>query len=893
MEDLVINSERLALEAASLAGVDLSMPRIKRNLSQIIETGNQLYNRTVGASANREASEVRASILFASRGYDYQKVSRNLDSLISRASKHYGSLSNQATQPILRETDIQGFLKNERENAIMQVNEEIKAASREQVDKQYWHAVMQDWEREKLELLNSICGAGLETNELDLTADMSLPAANYTTNRHDLSAYTNFNQTSIMSQSNMTSSAPFAERSIHNMVDARAPKSTMDFTEIVYSKCVMSYVDQVVASGARQDLVKDFIRSVLNEVTETSIGDLWDTVGSIISSCDPVAAGADPIVMRQSLPFQIKFVISAQKLLERKYREYAEVTVHGGLNKVDHTDPKACYTMIKNFLGLKSPTWLSNITSLNNSSLDIGGSTDDGIIEGHPVWNLIWHCLRAGLVEAAVEVALRSRDPFVSDEFVQILRVYNENEDKRLPSKYENQLRLVYKRSVQKSNDIYKKAVFNVLASCDLTFVEAADRVEDYLWLRLCQVRFEHSSAGYSDLIPIQQSTPVKTSTPQALVASNKLTLPQLQTLMSEELGEAHFNAQENPLSFFKILFLTGQFEQAVEFLLRFQRFKSHAVHIAVALNETCLLVKPDSYSSQPILSKAAPANSISGAIKSLNFANILIRYTKKFAHQNTTEALYYYYLLRNCTTPKKENLFVMHVGELVRETKDFDNLLGYINDFGRIRGVIDRFHLDVDEIVSKVAEDCENSGQYEDAVKLYDSTSKYGKVLEILTKLLSEVLPRRRVEKSEREKLEDLALKIANRYCEPQVNAPREIAGTFYLLLDLMTFFNYYHANQYSEALDTIQKLKLLPFNQSEVEVKSRKFNEYPEEIRRNISDILLATMNMLYTTYKEQPSIEIRQKAKALITFSGMIQYRMPSDAIARLIELEVLIN
>lgn len=884
MEDLVYQSEKLAMEINR----DLEMPRIKRNLSQLLEAGNQLWNRTVGLSANRDASEVRASVLLGARGYDYQKVSRNLDNLVSRGVKHYSALSNQSTQPVIRETDIQGFLKNERENAILQVTEEITTVSREQVEKQYWHTVMKEWEKEKLEILNSISGANHEGNDIELTGDNTLCSS--LGNKFEGSFY-NMDVNSKM-RNDLVLSPHFAERSVHNLVDTKAAKSDMDHTEIIYSKCIIQYVDQVVSSSANVDLVKNFIDSVQKQILEANISDLWDTISSIISCCNQVCFANDPIKFRQSLQFQVKFVMSSRRLLERKYREYAETTVHGSLNKVD-TDAKSCYTLMKNFLSLKSPSWLSNITVLNSSMNDAGSSSDDGTIEGYPVWNFIWHCLRAGMVEAAIEVARKSRDSSISEEFVEVLRAYNESDDKRLPLKIENQLRLSYKRTIAKSNDIYKKAVYNVLASCDLTFVEASDRIEDYLWLRLCQVKFEHTLDDYQDITPIQQSTPVKTSAPQALISSNKLTLPQLQTLMSEELGEAHFNAQENPLSFFKILFLTGQFEQAIEFLFRFQRFKSHAVHVAIALNEVGLLVKPDLYLSLPILSKAAAANPTSGAIKSLNYTNILVRYTKKFACQNTTEALYYYYLLRNCSTPTKENLFVTYVSELVRETRDFDNLLGYINDFGRIRGVINRFHLDVDDIVSKVAEDCENSGQYEDAVKLYDSTSRYGKVLEILSRLLSEVLPGRKSERSERDKLEDLAVKIANRYCEPEINAPRDIAGTFYLLLDLMTFFNYYHSNQYSEALDTIQKLKLLPFMLSEVEVKTREFNKYPEEIRRNIADILLATMNMLYTTYKEQPNQEIRQKAKALITFSGIIQYRMPCDAIARLIELEVLIN
>jgi nuclear pore complex protein Nup93 len=149
------------------------------------------------------------------------------------------------------------------------------------------------------------------------------------------------------------------------------------------------------------------------------------------------------------------------------------------------------------------------------------------------------------------------------------------------------------------------------------------------------------------------------------------------------------------------------------------------------------------------------------------------------------------------------------------------------------------------------------------------------------------------KTDEAEKTRLENLAFKIANKYCEPQIDLPQESAGTFYLLLDLMTFFNYYRTNLYAEALDTIYKLKILPATQKEVEVKSRQFNRYPVEIRLNIPDILMATMNMLYASYKEQPSLEVKDKAKALITFSGMIQYRLPSDAIARMLELEVLIN
>ena len=94
--------------------------------------------------------------------------------------------------------------------------------------------------------------------------------------------------------------------------------------------------------------------------------------------------------------------------------------------------------------------------------------------------------------------------------------------------------------------------------------------------------------------------------------------------------------------------------------------------------------------------------------------------------------------------------------------------------------------------------------------------------------------------------------------------------------------------------------------------------FRLLTDEVRRTIPDVLLATMNILFTNYKElkeattNPNFtsasfasktadggreayleELRDHARALITFAGMIPYRMPGDTNARLVQMEVLMN
>jgi len=51
---------------------------------------------------------------------------------------------------------------------------------------------------------------------------------------------------------------------------------------------------------------------------------------------------------------------------------------------------------------------------------------------------------------------------------------------------------------------------------------------------------------------------------------------------------------------------------------------------------------------------------------------------------------------------------------------------------------------------------------------------------------------------------------------------------------------------------LQVIQELNLLPFKVEEIEQKVNAFRNYSDEIRRSLPDILLATMTILYTQYR-----------------------------------------
>jgi nuclear pore complex protein Nup93 len=291
--------------------------------------------------------------------------------------------------------------------------------------------------------------------------------------------------------------------------------------------------------------------------------------------------------------------------------------------------------------------------------------------------------------------------------------------------------------------------------------------------------------------------------------------------------------------------------------------------------------------------------------------------YTRKFRATDPREAIQYFYFLRDLKGVRGENLFMASVSELALETREFDMLLGRLEVDGcRSPGLIDKFQGETGALIELVASDCETKGLCEDAVKLYDLAGKKDKVLELLVRMLSQVVTQPNTPQSRRDLLQSLALGIADRYKTQGVGGDRDVSGTFYLLLDIMTFFDQFHAKNYQDALDVIQRLRLVPLQADDVEQKVSTFRHLSEEVRRCLPDILLAIMSILFSQYKnsktsvQSPVIGgmrqsfddggkekfisyVRKQARALITFAGMIPYRMPGDTNARLVQMEVLMN
>ena len=486
----------------------------------------------------------------------------------------------------------------------------------------------------------------------------------------------------------------------------------------------------------------------------------------------------DPAKYRVSPGVNRAVISKAKAYLESAFLKFVQDTVYTNLQQAQLGGVPGTYHLVRSYLNVRISPHTPGL--------------EDGLVDGVPIWPLIYFCIRCGDMAAAVQAAAQAGTGL--DEIKKVLSEIASSADKRLNPHAENLVRINYKRTLRSTTDPYKRAVFCVLAACDPydEHSEVATSLDDYLWIKIYQIR-EKGEGSEATLI-----------------------LSDFQKQMSEDYGETHFNAFERPLLYFQVLFLTGQFELAFEFLFRVDRLRPHGLHMALAMYESGLLLLPNNIQAQLI-------TAVPGSIaKRINIARLLLLYVRKFEDTNAKEALHYFYFLRDLKKSEDDksssgNLFMSCVSELVLESREFDLLLGQIlTDGSRSPGLIDKFqgnsNVDVHRIIELVAEDSESKGMFEDSVRLYDLAKKHDKVIELLNKLLAQVISLPPVPESRRNRLQKQAIEIAKRYRANGFTASEE--ASFFLLLDLMTFFDLFHSKKADDALQIIAKIKVSHIN-------------------------------------------------------------------------------
>ncbi|KAK7873073.1 hypothetical protein R5R35_000357 [Gryllus longicercus] len=796
------------------------LPKVERSLRQVLEASTELWSRVTQTGAQ----DLQAHVLLGSKGVDLPQLSQKLETLSTRKTF-------EPLEPV-PEADIQTFLKNELENAILSIIEETNRTSFETAEHRMWDDVNNRWRQEKLKALNALLGSSDEMLGIAARPEVSI-----------------INDGSISS------------------------RSQLDDQQSAYASAVTEY-NRLAVQGALRPSLIDRFHDAVRDLHENKAMDLWNMV-ACMTEIPPQSLG-DPLKARATSTVEQTLITQARKFLENRYKVFMRNKVECNLQEARRGGRPGTLPLVICYAKLQQ---VSVVPGLEEVTVD-----------GQPLWPVVYFCLRSGEPGAALTAASQAGSAL--EEFVSVLKELEKSPDRRLSTHLEQNLRFHYQRSVRASTDPFKKVVYCALGACDTaeehTFI--LKTADDYLWMKLCQIREDNSQQPGSDSI----------------------TYPHLQSLILEEYGEKHYNASAQPLLYFQMLFLTGQFEAAVEFLSRQDRLRTHAIHIALALSELQLLALPHSIQA-PLLSSMPDDRP---PLRRLNLARLLMLYVRRFESSDPKEALQYYYFLRNIKTPEGQNLFMLCISDLVMEARNFDLVLGSLSlDGCRIPGLIDSFQgvqADAKQIIELVASEAERKGLLEDAIHLYVLAGNHEKVLTLLTTLLAQVVQQINSPGSVRARLQELAASVSARYEGQHISCSSQTSSAFFTLRDLLVFFDQYNAGEHQLALETISRAKLIPLSMAEMEERVGNFRRLSDEVCRAVPEVLLATMNILYSMYnhiktggtssypehmrdstKEMQLNYLREKARSITTFAGTVPYHMPGDTNSRLVQIEILMN
>lgn len=117
--------------------------------------------------------------------------------------------------------------------------------------------------------------------------------------------------------------------------------------------------------------------------------------------------------------------------------------IYGNLQQAQLGGVPGTYHLVRSFLNIKLPGMMGAMEEV----------FEDGRVEGHPVWAMIYYCIRCGDLNAALQVMQATQ----LQEFAAYLQEYMQSSEQRLSDNLETKLRLSYRRSVRHGSDPFKR----------------------------------------------------------------------------------------------------------------------------------------------------------------------------------------------------------------------------------------------------------------------------------------------------------------------------------------------------------------------------------------------------------------------------------------------------
>jgi nuclear pore complex protein Nup93 len=532
-------------------------------------------------------------------------------------------------------------------------------------------------------------------------------------------------------------------------------------------------------------------------------------------------------------------------------------------------------------------------------------------VDGEPLWPQLYYALRCGAADVALDLAQRARGVVLEDALsliqhraarqAQLAKERNTVSVWHLGDLAPIDVRPNVRQALgerihterQRLNACpFRIAVLNLLAKFDVSLVDGyvLSSAQDFVWFKLSMIDESPAAAA--------------SSSSQSAAGGYRLTHLQ-RTLL--EYGGEHFGAGGRaPYNYFHVLLLSQQFERAVSYLRSLSGYEVDAVHFAVALHNYGLLRAPPGGHADPRPDAAAVwSASDEATAPTFNFDRLVRDYAGSFEDRAPNDALQYLYLIDDDDrlSPPSLARHTAIAAQLLR-AHDYVELVGQSGADGeRIPGLLDRFLApqSIRQVAALAARAAAEQGRTFEALALYDVCGDATRVLQLLSNELARLLP---TTGAERARVINWAWAAHSKYAKRDYASADELnsALAFEQMLRLVEFFELYRAANWADALRSIEQHALLPLELVHVSEASAQFRTLADCVRANFGDYLLASMRVLAELYEQakfatQSGVAgaasqlgtLREAARALVAFSGTIDFDMPGETHARLVRME----
>lgn len=888
---------------------DPSIPRLKKHLEQLDDASRTLGTQFPTISRKRPAATGgdKANFLLASKGIDAEKLSKEL--------KQFEIAPEFEPETPLGETDLEGYLAHHHEMIVLTAIEDVNRRTVESIHDRMNRALIDEFEDAKQRLLEDLGGAkqlGIRNYPRIAKVDNgagSIFSSAAQEKRQALEPGTGLGLSGASFAGQPHFKAPtssnFGMPSLH-LSQVQVESAMTEEMKQYYMIIKELNSSRVPNTRSNFELAHRFQRMCLSNVSVSVTGSKWEAVykcwqlvNDMLTCGEASKPNAPKLAERefeaarramdesQCAQLQHRFVLGARVFLENQFRAFVQETIQK--NNLAIGSVPDLVSMIRAF-----------VKHLHSSRYAANGS--GSLTDVDNLWAIIYYCLRCGGDQEALKLVTDSS----SDNFdigadvicalkyrVHQKRLHADHSanplhafSKEFPAEYD---RLVdrYHRLVSSSIDAvsvvnpFERCVMNLLCFGNVNANEQriTTTVEDYLWQRLCFI----------------QRAAATESAPDSTYTISKL------SQSMQKFGPTHFEGGAQPgngnftaFLYFEVLLIAQEFEKAVNYLAS-KGFLLEAVHFAITLNYYGLLECTSFFMGE-------------GDERTVDLVRLVRQYIHGFQRSNAAEAADYVACISDLAA-KKELL-----AELLLDTSMFDVLAGFTNntDGSRTRGLYDHLLKDepedeVKELILSAARKAEARGRPHDSLTLLKSAGDIEGILVLLNLQLSSTLSAARPEREEwfRE-AKEFAEKwmrfpwvqtIANRHA-------RTAAIAFQTLLNISIFLEIFEKQQYEDAIGFVDQLEIVPTqNSSNLSLCVDRFLAFDESVRQNFHILLLGYMECLVRDadrLKSQVSGEVRragiaalrERAELLVTFAGMIKFRLPSGTNERLNRMEAMI-